>query len=150
MSKIYKIAGTILTIIGFALLFPLDVLVNGGSIVKITLSLAGLVGGIFLILFGIYGVKFLQRALFILFSTAFSMLLQYVFYRDEWGSQLVIFWVGLPCGLLSGVFFLIADHCYFSKQRVSWTKRVTGYFLTLAVLTLAFNKGGDFLYWINH
>lgn len=80
-----------------------------------------------------------------------SMLFWYAYLGDEWGAGIVIFWNGVPAGLISGVLFLIINkYILLKKSRKSLLAIQTAIFVLLLAITNALIcKGGDLLFYIS-
>lgn len=146
-NKLFIIIGALLLIIGFIALFPLDVLMNDDVPGKIIFSFSGILLGLLLLLYGLFKAEFLKSIAIILAGVFLSILFWYVFLGGEWGDTIVISWVGVPSGLISGVLFLIINKYILSKSnKNSMPAKGLLFVVLLAITNFIFYKGGDLFY----
>ena len=109
----------------------------------LTLGVAMLLG-----MYSLMGNHFFKGLLFLVCSTGFSFCGWYlVFYNDFWGIVPAIYG-GIPSGLVTGLLFLIVDGKFlrdkYKNSRL--IKRVIIYLLILLLVSVLFEKGGDWAF----
>lgn len=84
-------------------------------------------------------------------SVSLSVLFWYVYLNQEWGNQIVMFWNGVPSGLISGILFLLINkYILLRKPRKNLLVIQIIVFILLLVTTMfLIDKGGDILFYIS-
>lgn len=145
-NKLFIALGALVLIIGIIALFPLDVLMNDDVPGKIIFSFSGILLGLLLLLYGFFAAKFFKSVAIIVASVFLSVLFWNVYFGGEWGDKIVMFWVGVPSGIISGVLFLIINKYRLSAKSIV-TQAVT-FLVLIALVNFLFYKGGDIWYYI--
>lgn len=80
-----------------------------------------------------------------------SMLFWYAYLGEEWGAGIVIFWNGVPAGLISGVLFLIINKYILLRKPRKGLLAIQGaiFVLLLATTSALIHRGGDILFYIS-
>lgn len=147
-NKLAAIAGTLLLIIGIVALFPLDVLMNDNVPGKVLFSFSGILAGILLLLHGIFNSGFLKSLAIIIACIFLSVLFWYLYYGGKWGEEIVMFWAGIPSGVISGTLFLVINKFFISKRTGNLiVAQVFALLSLLIIVNFLFHKGGDILYY---
>ncbi|AWG26040.1 hypothetical protein [Flavobacterium kingsejongi] len=142
--KQYILIGALIFIVGIIAMFPLEVLMNSNNIGKLTLSFSGLSIGLLVLLYGFMGRSFLKAVGIILAGVLISMLFWYVYENGEWGDSIIIFWVGVPAGILGSILFLIVNHyflCGKNNKTAIGIQVLWGLLILAAVNALYYNFG---------
>lgn len=133
--------GAFILIVGFVALFPLDILMNEDVPGKIIFSFSGILLGLLLILYGFFKNSFLKSLAIIVSSVFLSIFFWNLYFGGEWGDKIVMFWVGVPSGILAGVIFLFLNKYMLSRKMIA--TQVTTFVGLLILLNFLFYKGSD-------
>jgi len=140
-NKLFIAIGTLILIVGFVALFPLDVLMNEDVPGKIVFSFSGILLGLLLLLYGFFENSFFKSLATIASSVFLSIIFWYLYFGGEWGDKIVMFWVGVPSGIIAGVLFLILNKYMLSRKLLA--VRAVTFLLLIVLLNFLFFKGGD-------
>ena len=140
-NKIITAIGVLILTIGIIALFPLEITMNEDVPGKIIFSFSGILLGILLILYGFFKSNFLKAVAIVVASVFLSILFWYLYYGGKWGDQIVMFWVGVPSGILSGVLFLISKKYLLPGKSIT-VQSIVFVFL-IVILNFIFFKGDD-------
>lgn len=115
-KRYYLISGAAFVLIGLVFAFPLDKLMNSGSLIKFAGTCSFLGIGLLILLFGFMKKGVLKAILLITFSAFLSYVSWFYYTGSGWLSSTIAFWTGIPIGILSALLYLILNHYFLSKK----------------------------------
>lgn len=147
-KRYYLISGAAFVLIGLVFAFPLDKLMNSGSLIKFAGTCSFLGIGLLILLFGFMEKGVLKAILLITFSAFLSYVSWFCYTGFGWLSSTIAFWTGIPIGILSAVLYLILNHYFLSKkeQKTILLKQIALYLVLLFSLSVLAAKGSDWMY----
>ncbi|NDV59670.1 hypothetical protein [Bacteroides sp. 519] len=150
IKKISLIVGIVIFLIGSLIVYPIesrDII----TIEELKYTFSTLITGTLIALYGLLGSNILKGLLFLFFWILISMLFIYLWEGDGWGRGIVVFWLGLPSGVISGTLFLIINHFFFrkkSKSKIQYIKQVATLIVIYVIVVLIMKWGGDILFYM--
>lgn len=91
--------------------------------------------------------KILKSVAIVVTSICLSMLLWYTYFAGEWGDKIVMFWVGFPSGIISGILFLILNKYVLSKKLIAI--QVITFLALIGLVNVLYYNAGDIWYFIS-
>lgn len=146
----YLISGTVLFLLGIVFAFPVDKLMNSGSLIRFAATCSFLGIGLLTLLYGIMGKRAIKAILLVILSTFLGYISWYYYTGAGWLSSTIAFWTGVPIGILSALLYLILDRYFLSKrqQKIILLKQIALYLVLFLTLSLLAAKGSDWIYHI--
>lgn len=145
-KKLCLIGGIITLLVSLGIILPIETsktyFIEELPFTFLTLALA-----LFLMMFGLMGKDFF-KGLLVLFSSAllgFACIYS-VNFKDPW-NVLAAVWLGIPSGIITALIFLVISF-FFLKDKTNYKrpKQVITYVIILAVVSILFTHGGDWLF----
>ncbi|NDV66686.1 hypothetical protein [Bacteroides sp. 224] len=149
-KKTCIIVGIVTFFIGCLIVYPIESR-DTVTIEELKYTFSTLITGILIALYGLLGSNILKCLLFLFFWISMSMLFVYLWEDDGWGRGIVVFWLGLPSGAISGILFLIINHFFLrkkSKSKMRYVKQVGTLIVIYLIVVLIMKWGGDVLFYL--
>lgn len=153
--KATLIAGCVIALLSLLVIFPMEK-ARSYMVVDLVFTFAGLALSLVLFLIGFTGAKFMSYFLFIIASAFISMICWYIVLPKDWVIQIIVVYAGGPSGIITALIFLILRYYLFFRktvpslnreQKVLLTLKQVGiYFVLLAVVSLVYYNGDDWIY----
>lgn len=153
--KATLIAGCVVALLSLIVIFPMEK-AQSYMVADLVFTFFGLLLSLVLFLIGFTGTKFINYLLFIIASAFISMICWYIVLPKDWVIQIIVVYAGAPSGIITALIFLILRYYLFFRktglplnreQKVLLNlKQVAIYFLLLAVVSLVYYHGDDWIY----
>ena len=115
IRKNYLLSGILIFLVGIVVIFPIEsrdsIVVEGLGFTYSTTTV-----GVLIVLYGLLTSDFLRGLLLILLCIVMSVLFTALVEDDGWGREIVIFWLGVPSGAISGALFLITNRLFIRNK----------------------------------
>lgn len=158
-SKVRKImltAGGVISLVTLFIIYPIEYS-KSNFVADFILTGIGITIGTLLILYGLTGGRFIKYLGFLVLSGIMGFFCWYFYpVSDNWFLGVIALYAGVPSGLVSAlVFFIIRYYLFFrnrefpverSARNVLFLKQLLLYFVLLAIVSVLFLKGGDWIY----
>jgi len=94
------------------------------------------------------GKHFYKGLLFLICSALFSFIAWLLLYPAGWLSSVVAVWGGVPSGVVAGLLFMLFNFQFIKDENryVLFSKRLISYLVILGIVSLLFDKGGDWIF----
>ena len=141
------IAGVIILAISLCFIFPFEYN-RSNYIADLKFTFLSLAVAMFTLMFGLMGKHFPKGLLFLICSALFSFIAWFFLYPAGWFSAIVAVWGGVPSGVIAGLLFMIFNFEFIKDENryVLFFKRLISYLVILGVVSILFDKGGDWIF----
>ncbi|SHE54330.1 hypothetical protein [Pedobacter caeni] len=158
-SKVRKImltAGAVISLVSVFVIYPIEYS-KSSYVSDFILSITGITIGTLLILYGLTGGLFIKYLGFLVLSAITGFFCWYFYpVADNWWSGVMALYCGIPSGIIAALlFFIIRYYLFFrnkafpvdrSARNILFLKQLVLYFVLLAIVSVLFLKGGDWIY----
>ena len=149
----YRIIGFLIFFIGISLLtyweLSSDIIITYNQDVTVYSIISV---GLLILLLDNFKTLFFKAFIILLFSIFFSMLMWTFYAGNTWGRDFMIKGAGIISGFISGILFLIMNN-YLFKNKLEQNlklKKIFIFLFTLLFTSIIFEKGGDWLFWLQN
>lgn len=145
-NKPILIAGVVISAISLCLIFPYESS-KSNFITDLKFTFLTLALAMFTLMYALMGKHFFNGLLFIFSSALVSFFCWCIFYYDILGIIPAIY-AGIPAGIVAGLIFLIFNYQLIKEENKGrrFVKRLVLYIVILAISSLLFAKGGDWIF----
>ena len=141
------IAGVVILTISLCFIFPFEYN-RTNYITDLKLTFLSLAIAMFTLMFGLMGKHFYKGLLFLICSTLFSFIAWFFLYPVGWLSAIVAIWGGIPSGVIAGLLFMLFNFQFIKDENryILFFKRLISYLVILGIVSILFDKGGDWIF----